>query len=112
MALVWTMSARHDGNGWNEGLELNCADYQLKSASMSHGPDGAVFRCMLGPVTEDVLAALERAAAARLEVRLVFANEPLRFVRIDLDRVEPGWIQFVGRIADTIPPDYDTSRPA
>jgi len=101
MALVWTMPTRHDGNGWNEGLELDCVDYQLKSASISDGPDGAVFRCVLGPLTEDVLAALERAAAARLEVRLVFATRPLRFARIDLDRVEPGWVQFVGRIAET-----------
>ena len=97
------MSTRHDGNGWTESLELDCADYQLKSASISDGPDGAVFRCMLGPLTEDVLAALERAAAASLEVRFVLANQPLRFARIDLDRVERGWIRFVGRIAETNP---------
>ena len=66
---------------------------------MSHRPDGTFFRCKLGPLPADILAALESAAQSRRVVRLVFESAHIDFVGVAITRAEPGWIELVGRLA-------------
>ena len=49
-------------NGGATWLELNCSRYQLQAASISHSADGTVFRCSCGPLSDDRVAAVHRAA--------------------------------------------------
>ncbi|HUQ51216.1 MAG TPA: hypothetical protein VM692_03275 [Gammaproteobacteria bacterium] len=79
-------------------VELNSVDYEVTSASMGHGRNGAVFRCTLRPVTDAVLEELELAAQSDGMVRLVFPKEPLLLERIDVQQVEPGCVRLAGRV--------------
>jgi hypothetical protein len=79
-------------------VELKCADYQVRSASIGHSSSGDVFRCTLSPVSDDVLESLDAAARANETVRLIFPKEPLVLERIEVKRLEPGCVRIVGRI--------------
>ena len=81
-------------------LELNCADYRVTAASIGHGRDGAVFRCTIGPVTDELLRALDDAARSADPVRLVFPKQPLLLERIQVKRIEPGRVRIAGRVVD------------
>lgn len=81
-----------------DDVELNCEEYHVKSASIGQGPSGTVFRCTLGPMTDEVLKNLEDAARSHATVRLVFPKQPLVLESIDVKRVEPGSVQIVGRV--------------
>jgi hypothetical protein len=82
----------------DDPLELNCDDYRVTSASIAQGPSGTIFRCTIGPVTDEMLANLEGAARSRAPVRLVFPKRPLVLERIDVKRVESGSVLIVGRV--------------
>ena len=82
----------------SDDIELNCDEYEVTSASIGQGPKGTVFRCTLGPMTDDVLESLEGAERSQATVRLVFPKQPLVLERIDVKRVEPGSVQIVGRV--------------
>jgi hypothetical protein len=82
-------------------FELNCANYQVSRASIGHGRSGAVFRCTLGPVTDEVLKALEAAARTEDVIRLVFPLQPLLLERIEVTRIKPRRVRISGRIVDT-----------
>jgi len=82
-------------------VELKCADYQVRSASIGHSGSGDVFRCTLSPVTDDVLESLDAAARANETIRLIFPKEPLLLERVEVKRLEPGCVRIVGRI---VPP--------
>ena len=81
-------------------FELNCSDYQVKAASIGHGRGGAVFRCTISPVTDEVLKALDAAARSEDVVRLVFPKQPLLLERIQVKRIEPGRVRIAGRVVD------------
>ena len=89
---------------WNplvaKPFELNCADYEVKAASIGHGRAGAVFRCTISPVTDEVLKALDAAATSEDVIRLVFPKQPLLLERIQVKRIEPGRVRLVGRVVD------------
>jgi hypothetical protein len=82
-------------------IELNCDDYHVKTASIAQSSSGTVFRCTLGPVPDEVLTTLERAARAHATLRLVFPKQPLVLERIDVTRIEPGSVQIVGRVVES-----------
>ena len=82
----------------DSSVELKCADYHVRSASIGHTRSGAVFRCTLSPVTDDVLESLAAAARAHETIRLVFPQEPLILERIEVKRLEPGCVSIFGRI--------------
>ena len=79
-------------------VDLNCADYELRSVSMGHGRGGAVFRCIIRPVTDEVLSTLDAAARSNGSVRLLFAERPLRLERIEVERIEAGSVRISGRV--------------
>lgn len=79
-------------------IELNCDDYHVKTASVAQSSGDTVFRCTLGPVPDEVLATLEKAARGRGTLRLVFPKRPLVLERIDVTRIEPASVQIVGRV--------------
>jgi hypothetical protein len=78
-------------------VELECADYQIRSASIGHTRAGAVFRCTISPVPDELLDSLDAAARAHETIRLKF-KEPLVLERIEIKRLEPGCVRIVGRI--------------
>ncbi len=81
-------------------LELNSADYRIKSASIGHGRDGEVFRCTLTPVTDEVLEALDAAAHSKRMIRLIFPNHTLGLECIEAVRTEPGCVRIAGRVVE------------
>jgi hypothetical protein len=82
-------------------VDVTCADYQVTSASIAHSPGGAVFRCTISPVTEQVIARLDAAARANGTIRLIFPKEPLILERVEVKRIEPGRVRIRGQIATT-----------
>ncbi len=88
-------------NGQAAAVELDCSACEIKSGSMSYGgPEGPTFRSIIGPLTEDVLATLKRAAQCGAPVRLVFPKSQMEFQRIEISRAEPGWFQLVGAVRE------------
>jgi hypothetical protein len=84
----------------SDDVELNCDDYHVQSASIAKGPSGTVFRCTLGPMTDDVLENLVVAARSQATLRLVFPKQPLLLERIDVKRIEPGSVLIVGQVVE------------
>lgn len=81
-------------------FELNCADYQIKSASIGHGGGGTVFRCTLGPISDDVLEALADAVRTRRVIRFAFPQRPLLLEAVEVQRRERGFIRIGGRVVN------------
>jgi hypothetical protein len=81
-------------------FELDCTDYRVSAGSMAHSRAGAVFCCTIGPVTEEVLAALDAAARSEDAIRLVFPKRPLLLERIEVTRVRPHRVRIAGRVVD------------
>jgi hypothetical protein len=82
----------------SDDIELNCDEYHVKSASIGQGPSGTVFRCTLGPMSDEVFETLAGAARSEATLRLIFPKQPLVLERIDVKRIEPGSVQIVGRV--------------
>jgi hypothetical protein len=82
-------------------VDVTCADYQVTSASIAHSPGGAVFRCTISPVTEQVVARLDAAARANGTIRLIFPKEPLILERVEVKRIEPGRVRIRGQVVTT-----------
>ena len=80
--------------------ELNCADYDIKSASIGHGREGSVFRCTLSPVADDIVDALDEAVRSNRMIRLVFPKQPLVIESIEVVRLEPGRVRIAGRVVE------------
>ena len=53
-------------------LELKLADYEVRGASIAHGVQGSSFACTIGPVSDETMAALDRAAESRGTICLLF----------------------------------------
>jgi hypothetical protein len=82
-------------------VDVTCADYQVTSASIAHSPGGAVFRCAISPVTDEVVARLDAAARGNGTIRLIFPKEPLVLERVEVKRIEPGRVCIRGEIVIT-----------
>lgn len=82
-------------------IDVTCADYDVTSASIAHSPGGAVFRCTISPVTDQVIARLDAAARANGTIRLIFPKEPLILERVEVKRIEPGRVRIRGKIVST-----------
>ena len=93
-------SSLADWEAMSKPLELNCADYRVTAASIGHGRSGAVFRCTISPVTDEMLKALDAAARSEDVIRLIFPKQPLLLERIQVKRVEPGGVRISGRVVD------------
>jgi hypothetical protein len=92
-------------------LELKLADYEVRGASMGHGIEGSSFACTIGPVSDETMAALDRAAESRATICLLFP-QPLLLELVTLERREPQRVRIVGRIFDsTKRPSRQSRRP-
>ena len=89
-------------NGGATWLELNCSRYQLQAASISHSADGTVFRCSCGPLSDDRVAAVHRAARDGTPVWLVFPESQVVIADVSVELAQPGWVQLEGRVV-TVP---------
>ncbi len=81
-------------------LELNSADYRIKSASIGHSRGSEIFRCTLTPVTDEVLEALDGAARSKRMIRLIFPSHSLGLECTEVTRIEPGCVQIAGRVVE------------
>jgi len=97
---VYFASGVNSGRTLAKPFELNSADYEVRSASVAHGRGGAVFRCTLSPVTDDMLEALTKAIRAKRVIRFAFPNRPLVLEAIEVVRVAPGRVRIAGRVLD------------
>ena len=79
-------------------LELKCSAQQLKAASITYSQSGSLYRCSCGPLTEDELAAHERAARDHAVIRLVFPASDVALANVSFQRVQAGWVQLEGRV--------------
>jgi hypothetical protein len=78
-------------------VELECSEYEVRSASIGHSRGGATFRCTISPLPDDIMDSLDAAARANETIQLNF-KEPLVLERIEVKRLEPGCVRIVGRI--------------
>jgi hypothetical protein len=81
-------------------LELNCADFDVKSASFSPAPggEGGLFSCSLRLVDAKTVAALDEAAQTHTLVNLQFSEHPLLLELVTLERKAPQLVRIVGHI--------------
>ncbi len=79
-------------------VELDCANYQVRSASIGYTISGAVFGCTLSAVPDSILESLDEAAQSNESIRLIFPKQPLVLERVEIKRLEPGCVRIAGRI--------------
>jgi hypothetical protein len=81
-------------------LELHFSDDRLGSASFAPSPghDGGLFSCSIGPLSEEAVGELERAARAELPIRLRFSERPLLLDHVTVERKGPQMVRIVGHV--------------
>ena len=80
-------------------LKLSLGDYSVNGASIGHGPDGTQFACTIGPLPDETVAALFRAAENHGRICLLLP-EPLLLDVVATERKEPRSVRIVGRVID------------
>ena len=68
-------------------LKLSLGDYSVNGASIGHGPNGTQFACTIGPLPDETVAALFRAAENHERVCLLLP-EPLLLDVVTLEHKE------------------------
>lgn len=81
-------------------VELNCADYDVKAASMGHGRGGAIFRCTVSPLSDELLQKLDEVARSNGTVRFVFSKRPLLLERVRIERIDVSSARISGRVVE------------
>ena len=82
----------------SQSVELKCADYQVRSASMGHSRAGAVFRCTISPIGEEIWQRLDAAARTKGMVRLIFPKAPLLLEQVEVRRLDEASVRITGKI--------------
>lgn len=84
-----------------ESLQLRLAltDYRVEDGTVNATADGCTFECSLGPVSADVLAALDEAAAAHAQVCLD-GKRPILLALHKVERKDPQRVRIAGRLLD------------
>ena len=80
-------------------LKLSLRDYSINGASVGHGPAGTQFACTIGPLPDETVAALFRAAENHGRICLLLP-EPLLLDVVATERKEPQCVRIVGRVID------------
>ena len=85
-------------------LELDCADFDVKSASFSPAPggEGGLFSCSIGPISAETFAALDQATQTHTLVNLLFSEHPLLLELVTLERKAPQLVRIVGHIVKPV----------
>ena len=68
---------------------------------MGYGAEGYSFGCTIGPLSDETIAALDRAAESHATICLLFP-QPLLLELVTLERREPQRVRLVGRITKAI----------
>jgi hypothetical protein len=79
-------------------LELRLDEYQTNGGSIGYGPNGTTFAFTLGPVSDEIVAALNDVAEKRGTICLYCFREPLFFDPVAIERKGPRKVRIVGRI--------------
>ena len=81
-------------------LELHFTDDHLGAASFAPAPgsEGGLFSCSIGPLTEETVGALVRAARTKTPLRLRFSERPLLLDHITVERKGPHSVRIVGHV--------------
>jgi len=82
-------------------LQLHFSDDHLGAASFAPSPGGdgsGLFSCSLGPLTEEAVGQLERAARSQTPIRLKFSEHPLLLDHVTVERKGPHTVRIVGRV--------------
>ena len=81
-------------------LELTFTDDHLGAASFapSPGSDGGLFSCSIGPLTEETVGDLLRAARTQTPIRLRFSERPLLLSHVTVERKGPHSVRIVGHV--------------
>lgn len=78
-------------------VDLNLEEYLVRGGSIGDGPEGITFACIIAPVSDETMAALDRAAENHATIRLLLPD-PLLLDLVALERKDPHGVRIVGRI--------------
>jgi hypothetical protein len=81
-------------------LELDCSGYQATGQTFAPTPGGAsgLFSCSVGPLPQETIAALDRAAHEHGRVRLLFGGRPVLLELVTLERKGAQRVRIVGQV--------------
>lgn len=84
-------------------LELDCTAHHVTGQSFEPTPHGVggLFSCSVGPLPNELLAALDEAARTHAPVRLLFNETPLVLEMVTLERKEAHRVRIVGSVVRT-----------
>lgn len=87
---------RHD----QLAFDLNCADYEVRDAVFTPGSagGGGLFSCAIGPVADETMVALHRAARTQRPISLWFSDCPVVLDLVTLQRKSPQSVRIVGHV--------------
>ena len=94
------MPEQRQRRGESSTLELNFgAGCDVSAASFVPEGDGGTFACSVGPLSDDMVAALSRAALSHMPVRLLFpGDQSVSLDLVALERKGPQLIRLTGRV--------------
>ena len=94
------MPKEQKGRGKTSTLELNfAADCDVSAASFVPEGDGGTFACSVCPLSDETVAALDRAAHFHTPVRLLFpGDQSVALELVTLERKGPQLIRISGRV--------------
>jgi hypothetical protein len=97
---VAAMPKERERRGETSSLELNFgAGCEVSAASFVPQGDGGTFACSVGPLSDETVAALDRAAHSHTPVRLLFpGDQSVALELVKLERKGPQLIRISGRV--------------
>jgi hypothetical protein len=86
-------------------LDLDCANRHVMAASFVPGPDeqAGVFSCVIGALSDETVAVLDRALQEHARVRLLFSDRALLLEFVKLERKGPQSVRIVGQLVAAAP---------
>jgi hypothetical protein len=86
-------------------LDLDCANRHVMAASFVPGSDeqAGVFSCVIGALSDETVAVLDRALQEHARVRLLFSDRSLLLEFVKLERKGPQSVRIVGQLVAAAP---------
>jgi hypothetical protein len=84
------------------GLDLDCTAYEItgRSYSPTSNGDGGLFSCLIGPLPNDTIATLAKAAGEHAPIRLFFGGDlPVLLELATLERKAAQRVRLFGFVA-------------
>ena len=81
-------------------LDLDCSACDVRAASFAPGSggEGGLLSFSIGPLSEDTVTALDRAAHSHTPVRLRFSKHPLLLELLKLERKDAQCVRIVAHV--------------